>query len=219
VVVAEILEGAREIALREGLEALTLQRLARELGYVPAALYRYFPSKDALLAELLGLAIEAASTSIGRAWELVDAAKAPPPLAALIAAVDAYLALSERELRLIVSAVGDPRVVVEREEDARSVLARAGPLLFALTQRFDRAAEAGALSEGSGGERALMLFAGVHGVLALEKLLRFGDALGLDRLARAQTRALFTGFGASAGAITAAERWLAKVAKKKRSTK
>ena len=44
-----IVEVALRIADEHGLEALTLRRLAAELGVTPTALYRYIESKDALL--------------------------------------------------------------------------------------------------------------------------------------------------------------------------
>jgi AcrR family transcriptional regulator len=44
-----ILEAALEIADREGVEALSMRRLAQELDVWPMSVYRYFQDKDALL--------------------------------------------------------------------------------------------------------------------------------------------------------------------------
>jgi TetR/AcrR family tetracycline transcriptional repressor len=44
-----VLENALALADAEGLDALSLRRLARELGVTPMALYRYVESKDDLL--------------------------------------------------------------------------------------------------------------------------------------------------------------------------
>jgi AcrR family transcriptional regulator len=52
----QIVSAAIEIADREGLGALTMRRVAEELGFTTMALYRYVPSKD----ELLDLMIDAA---------------------------------------------------------------------------------------------------------------------------------------------------------------
>ena len=53
-----VLAVARQIADAEGLDRLTMRRLATELGVMPNALYSYFPHKgallDALLDDLLG---------------------------------------------------------------------------------------------------------------------------------------------------------------------
>ena len=44
-----VVEASMGIADREGLSALTMQSVAKELGFTTMALYRYFPSKDALI--------------------------------------------------------------------------------------------------------------------------------------------------------------------------
>jgi TetR/AcrR family tetracycline transcriptional repressor len=48
-----VLEAARRIADAEGVDRLTMRRLAAELGVMPNALYTYFPHKEALLDALL----------------------------------------------------------------------------------------------------------------------------------------------------------------------
>ena len=48
----EFLDAAARIVADEGFEALTMSRLAEHLDTVVSAVYRYFPSKGALLAEL-----------------------------------------------------------------------------------------------------------------------------------------------------------------------
>lgn len=49
----EIKECARRQLAESGAAALSLRRVARELGMVSSALYRYFPSRDALLSALI----------------------------------------------------------------------------------------------------------------------------------------------------------------------
>ena len=43
---AAIVEAALAIVTEEGFDALTMKRLADELGYAIGAFYRYFPSKE-----------------------------------------------------------------------------------------------------------------------------------------------------------------------------
>jgi AcrR family transcriptional regulator len=54
----EILDAAREVLLRKGVAATTLEAVAREVGVTKPALYYYFPSKDALLFELIFSSLE-----------------------------------------------------------------------------------------------------------------------------------------------------------------
>ena len=55
----EIKESARRQIAEEGASALSLRAVARELGMVSSALYRYFPSRDALLTALIVDAFDA----------------------------------------------------------------------------------------------------------------------------------------------------------------
>jgi AcrR family transcriptional regulator len=48
-----VLEAARRIADAEGVDRLTMRRLAAELGVMPNTLYTYFPDKEALLDALV----------------------------------------------------------------------------------------------------------------------------------------------------------------------
>jgi len=49
---AAVVDAALAIADAEGLEALTIRRLAADLGAAPMALYRYFANKDELVTSL-----------------------------------------------------------------------------------------------------------------------------------------------------------------------
>lgn len=69
----EIREEARKQLVTQGAQRLSLRSVARELGMVSSALYRYFPSRDDLLTALiidaydaLGAAVEAAEQGVGR---------------------------------------------------------------------------------------------------------------------------------------------------------
>ncbi|MEV0248473.1 TetR/AcrR family transcriptional regulator [Nocardia sp. NPDC050712] len=52
-----IVRAAVALADREGLEGLSMRRLATELGVATAALYRHFPDRDTLLAEMAELTL------------------------------------------------------------------------------------------------------------------------------------------------------------------
>ena len=67
---AEILDTARRHLAADGAQALSLRAIARELGMVSSAIYRYVPSRDALLTQL----ILAAYRAVGAAARAGDAA-------------------------------------------------------------------------------------------------------------------------------------------------
>ncbi|MCB5165834.1 TetR family transcriptional regulator [Streptomyces bambusae] len=53
---AEIVDAAAAVALAEGLESLTLRRIAEELAVQPGLISHYFPSVEELVAEAFGTA-------------------------------------------------------------------------------------------------------------------------------------------------------------------
>jgi AcrR family transcriptional regulator len=68
----EIVEIARRQLASEGPAGLSLRAVAREMGMVSSAIYRYFPSRDELLTVLIIEGYDA----IGEAVERADAARA-----------------------------------------------------------------------------------------------------------------------------------------------
>ncbi len=54
-----ILDAARAVFERDGLDGASLRAIAAQAGYTPAALYFHFDSKEALYAEVLGQSIAA----------------------------------------------------------------------------------------------------------------------------------------------------------------
>ncbi|MEU3890313.1 TetR/AcrR family transcriptional regulator [Streptomyces sp. NPDC029041] len=73
-VTAAIKEEARRQLAAEGAARLSLRAVARELGMVSSALYRYFPSRDDLLTALIIDAYD----SLGESAEAADEAAAGP---------------------------------------------------------------------------------------------------------------------------------------------
>lgn len=68
----EMLTKAMEIVERGGLDALTIARLAKALDAAVGALYRYFPSKDALLLGLQQQALESFVEELEEEWARVE---------------------------------------------------------------------------------------------------------------------------------------------------
>jgi AcrR family transcriptional regulator len=80
---AAIRDAAVNLIARHGYEAVTMRQLAAEVGVQAAALYRYFPTKEDLLFDLMTAHMEALIES----WEMVRPATPDPAerLAAFVA--------------------------------------------------------------------------------------------------------------------------------------
>jgi len=65
----EILDAARSILLERGIAGATLEAVARAVGMSKAALYYYFPSKEALFFELMFGTIERQASAVNAAVE------------------------------------------------------------------------------------------------------------------------------------------------------
>lgn len=209
-----VLEAAGAIVAEEGIEALSLHRLARDLGYVPAALYRYFDSKDALIASLQQRAISALHEDFRVASEQAEAEAAERALGpkaralhSVLAAARFYLALPEKapeHFRLVSFLLADPRPLVG-DAHARST----APVLLAFLQDvaalIERAVSAGALTSGDSLDRTLVLWSSLQGVAQLGKLARFDEKrFAVARLGERAVLDLLAGWGASKATITEA---------------
>jgi AcrR family transcriptional regulator len=61
-----ILEAAKRVFAKTGIESATMQEIAEEAGYSPSSLYNYFPSKEDILRAAFQAIEEAAMEAIGR---------------------------------------------------------------------------------------------------------------------------------------------------------
>lgn len=205
-----ILDKALELVLADGLESLSIQKLAAAVDYTPGALYRYFDSKAAILAQLVLRVLEDLRTYLDGALAVLP--PAAPALARVLVLVRAYRAFARREPRrfgLLSITLADPRVLLAQAADADPVALEMVAGLQALANALDGAAEEGALSPGDATERTLCLFALLQGVSLFQKQARYApDALDVERLALAGSRSLLVGWGADAAALAATDQFL-----------
>ncbi len=97
-----ILEAATEIAGEGGLAAVHIAAVAERAGIAAGTVYRYFPSKTDLIAELV-------AAVAGRELEAMQAAgdEAPGPLSALAASIASFAARALAERRLAWAVMGE----------------------------------------------------------------------------------------------------------------
>jgi AcrR family transcriptional regulator len=205
-----------EIVDEAGFDGLTLKGLAESLGLVTTAIYRYFPSKDALSAALQRRAIAEIGEHLAASDRRLEercrgAAPATAALAHLLGAADLYLGLPRTHARswmFIAILLGDPRPLLSDEE-----VGRTGPILTALLTQiealFERAKVEGALEAGPSKARMMSYWAAIHGAQCLEKARRLDRSLPpFEDVGAHAARSLLLSWGASGARLSAAERLL-----------
>ncbi len=209
----EIQEAALGLLVETGLDGFTLQKLAERMGAAVGAVYRYFPSKEALLVAIQRTILETLTEAlVSLDATVIEAMEGRAPrvlaLSRLLAAARHYRTLPEREparFRLLAYAVGDPRELVPAES-ASEVVAAALPLFAFIGGLLEAAVQAEALDPGVAAERAVILWASLHGVVQLRKLARVQPLLlDTDRLAPKLLHDLLRGWGADPRTLAAAE--------------
>jgi AcrR family transcriptional regulator len=139
--VVEIKSVARALMERDGTSSLNLRALAREMGIAPSALYRYFPSRDAILTALIKDAYDAVGEAVEQA---VAAAPKDRTATAMLAAVHAFRSwsLSHPEEYGLIYGTPVPGYVAPAEE----TLAPSLRTNFVLLGELIRALEMGAVT-------------------------------------------------------------------------
>ncbi len=203
--IQRILDTAMQIVIDEGFNALSVHRLARELDYTPGALYRYFRSKDLLIATLTRQVLEHFGAIV---QGVVDEQPCDAPIARIRAALFAYRDLAQsapERFGLLSLLLADPRLLVPDPETAGPVIDAMMLALQPLVDSFERAQNAGVLDKGRANERALVAFCSVHGILQLRKQQRRKPGLfDLEAMVQNSIHTLLLGWGAPIERVQAA---------------
>jgi AcrR family transcriptional regulator len=209
-----ILDTAEAILGAEGMAALTMQRLATELGYTVGATYRYYSSKDAIVAALQRRVLLALADDLTRSLD----ASIDDPLVRVAVVARIYATLGTRRplhARLLARMMGDPENVLEPVH-ALPNMALAVEVGTAAVRELAAARMARVLSTGDDVERGLVLWASISGVSQTRKLERWNiPGLRTDAIADSLVHALLVGWGADAKhvkrALARADRLITKM--------
>lgn len=208
----DYLRAALHLVFEEGLAALTMQRLAREVGASVGSVYTYFPSKGALVAEVQREAIERLSSSaLVLAGDVDHAVRGVEEDVAHLAAVVAFgrfwLTASgtyPEEMQLLLLLLSDGNETVPPEEGGRVVPAALRLLGLAET-RLAAAATEGHLSADDAWRRTIALGAALTGCVQLAVVERWDpDLLSPSAAGRTVLDALLLGWGADVAALATA---------------
>jgi AcrR family transcriptional regulator len=213
----EILDRALTLVGRQGIEGFSLQTLCREVGFTPAAIYKYVPSREALIVEVQERALVQLRETLAERIALHEprcserrVPKRVRPLAGLLLTAVDWVALSvelPEHLALISASLAHPRPLVALAEAERL-----GPALHAtlglVERQMERAAEAGNLRPGDSRARAGAFFAAIHGVTQTIKLERLDPRAFSTRAVSDLGATLLLGMGATSETIRSAARVL-----------
>ena len=203
-----ILDAATRLITDDGLDALSMARLAEAADYTPGALYRYVDSKDALLALLVRRVLDDLRGDL--AASVAGLPSSSSPLDRIAAIVRTHRDLVGREPHrygVLAIALATPRVLIPTPAHAAPITAAVIATLQPLADALIAAATAGQLDAGDPVERTLALFALLHGLAQLPKLTHHAPgAFNVERLIRSGTRALLLGWGGRPAVVDAALR-------------
>jgi AcrR family transcriptional regulator len=135
---ASLVAAARAIAAEQGMDAVQIVPVADRAQIAAGTVYRYFPSKSALVEALVADVAESELSAIRAA-----AAAAPGPLSALAAAIVTFAARAVRQRRLVWAVLSEP---VDAEID-RARLAFRKSLVAEFEQRISAARDGGHLAD------------------------------------------------------------------------
>ncbi|MDF1562817.1 MAG: helix-turn-helix domain containing protein [Deltaproteobacteria bacterium] len=177
--IEEILEAAEQLLEEGGPDHLTIARLAEALDYTVGAVYRYFPSKGAILAEVelrqVAEVTEVLEAALDRAAAALEGSRLNQrrrSLVPILLLAETYALLPFQHPRafaaLSLGLARDGRLT--SAGDDQQVMERVQPFLTRVAELFGRARETGVLTPGSDADRAIRLWALLHGATSLRRL-------------------------------------------------
>lgn len=177
----QILSAAKVVLEREGIDGLTIRKVAERADLSPMALYRHFADKDALLDALMvdGLA----------AWQsIVRSIRARDPLEWLTAVGEAHLDFALEQPHRYDAAFFLPAPAARRFPD--DFAAGHSPAIAMIMARIEQAKAEGRLCDKPTLEIALALVAAGHGFVVMHRANRFTGEEQFKELYRAANRHL-----------------------------
>ena len=163
---ARMISAAEELFLADGVEGVSMRKIADKVGVTAPAIYRHFKDKDELLGELINVGLQILQ------GYLEPALRAEGPLERLRQLIDSYFdfALEQPkyfDLAFLVPSHG-MRMADELGRHNRSTF------MFAV-QQVHLCMEQGIFRKSDPLETAIMIWAEAHGMVTLFRMERFGE--------------------------------------------
>lgn len=158
---------AQEIFLEDGLDGVSMRKVADKVGVSAPAIYRHYRNKDELLDEIVASSLRVLETYLEPALE------AETPLARLQQLVERFLAFSLEQPRMFECAF---TVRTRGVGDLPEELARHDWSTFQLAvEQVAECMESGVFRQADVIETSIMLWAEAYGLITLYKLDRIGQ--------------------------------------------
>lgn len=183
-----IFAAARAILDHEGIEGLSVRKVATRAGVSTMAMYRHFADKDALLNALMddGLA----------AWEkIVRAIRAEDPMQWLGTVIEAFLDFALTQPHRFDAAFFLPAPEARRYPD--DFVAGRSPVVAMVMVRIDQAKADGRLGGAAAVDVALALSGMAQGLVSMQRANRFSSDKQFRTLFRAQLQHCLQSFSTS----------------------
>jgi AcrR family transcriptional regulator len=163
---------AQELFLMEGIDGISMRKIADKVGVTATALYRHFEDKDAILDELIGSGLMILSQY------LEPALRAEGPRERLRGLIDAYLDFAIEQPRYFDLAFLVPNPTARISEE----LERHNRRVFKLAiEQVAACMEMGDFRKGDPIETAIFLWSTAHGLVTLNRRNHFGDDIAAFR--------------------------------------
>ena len=193
---ATFVELAYSIVEKEGLDRLTMPKLAQAADVAVGGLYRYFANKEALIA---ALQIRAAAEYMAFVDTRLSTTPPPTPLAVILTIAESWrvFALHAPEsFELLDGSLSSPEALLS-DTEARAVATSLQPVFDRCAAAFRDAVDCGMLDAGDPMLRTFALWAAVHGVGHFHKRDRImPKALHASAVRQELVRAMLVGWGA-----------------------
>lgn len=183
---ARILTAAVDAFEHEGLDGLSMRKVAARVGLTPMALYRHYADKQALIDAITLEGLEAWRARLAQV-------KGADPLQWLEAVGEAFLDFALDEPRRFEAAFRLPAASARRfPEDFTAGRSPPGLLIF---ERIEQARQQGLIGDAPAAEIALSIWAMAQGLIDLYRAGRFsGDEAAFRTLYRSALRRCISAF-------------------------
>jgi AcrR family transcriptional regulator len=211
--VSEILDAAEELLLEGGPESMTIRAVAERVDMAVGALYRYFPSKESMLAGVGGRMLVTLASDLKESVKEIDKVRSDdgPEVASLFALQWVSLRYYQRCLESYeLYQLANMMLVEQRKllnpEERLGFMGEVFEFLGQVAELVSQAGEAKALQVDEPMEQALLLWSSQNGVLQLKKLGREDtEIVKPHQLQRQLVHTLLKGWGAKDS--TLAQAW------------